>query len=117
MSRDAGHKLFQVLPNGLEISTGLNVIIGGRSSGKSYTLDEINKHHENVKYIRQKSTQASEVVFEMDEITGDNLANPAHKIIYSNLYSKFAEILANRDRFLDESVTVYKDALDKYSID
>jgi hypothetical protein len=58
-----------------------------------------------------------EVVFEMDEITGDNLANPAHKIIYSNLYSKFAEILANRDRFLDESVTVYKDALDKYSID
>ena len=53
LSRDAGHKLFQVLPNGLEISTGLNVIIGGRSSGKSYTLDEINKHHEKVKYIRQ----------------------------------------------------------------
>lgn len=53
LSHEAGHQLFQVLPNGLEISTGLNVIIGGRSSGKSYTLNEINKSHDKVKYIRQ----------------------------------------------------------------
>ncbi len=35
------------------LSTGLNVIIGGRSSGKSYTLNRLNEQYENVKYIRQ----------------------------------------------------------------
>lgn len=53
LSRGAGHQFFQALPDGLVISTGLNVILGGRSSGKSYTLDEISKSHERVKYIRQ----------------------------------------------------------------
>jgi len=53
LSKESGHKLFQVLENGLEISTGLNVIVGSRSSGKSYTLDQINESNEKVKYIKQ----------------------------------------------------------------
>ena len=53
LSKESGHKLFQVLENGLGISTGLNIIVGSRSSGKSYTLDQINKSNENVKYIKQ----------------------------------------------------------------
>lgn len=40
LSVEEGHHLFQALPE-LKLSTGLSVIIGGRSSGKSYTLDRI----------------------------------------------------------------------------
>lgn len=49
----ATHGLFQVFKNGQVLSTGLNVILGGRSSGKSHLLDEIFKVHENVHYIKQ----------------------------------------------------------------
>lgn len=36
-----GNKLFEALPNGQEISTGLNVVLGGRSTGKTVTLENI----------------------------------------------------------------------------
>ena len=45
--------MFEVLNNGLKISTGLTVILGKRSSGKSYTLDRIDEQFDNAKYIRQ----------------------------------------------------------------
>lgn len=54
LTEEEGHSLFYVLPD-LKISTGLNVIVGGRSSGKTYTLNEISKANDNVKYIRQFS--------------------------------------------------------------
>lgn len=41
------------MENGLCISTGLTVILGKRSSGKSFTLDRINEQFENAKYIEQ----------------------------------------------------------------
>ena len=53
LSPDGGHRLFEVLDNGLKISTGLTVILGKRSSGKSYTLDRIDEQFDNAKYIRQ----------------------------------------------------------------
>ncbi|MCB2310620.1 PHP domain-containing protein [Clostridium tagluense] len=53
LSSENGHKIFQILDNGLNVSTGLTVILGARSSGKSFTLDEISKNYENVKYIKQ----------------------------------------------------------------
>lgn len=52
LTEDVGKSLFQALPN-LKLSTGLNVIMGERSSGKSYTLNCLNANFENVKYIRQ----------------------------------------------------------------
>ena len=52
LSAENGNSQFTALPN-LILSTGLNVIIGGRSSGKSYTLNRLNEQYENVKYIRQ----------------------------------------------------------------
>lgn len=50
-----GNVLFQILDNGLQISTGLTVILGKRSSGKTYTLDLINEQYPGGKYIRQFS--------------------------------------------------------------
>lgn len=53
LSPDEGNVLFPVLDNGLQISTGLTVVLGERSSGKSYTLDAINDQFEYTAYIRQ----------------------------------------------------------------
>lgn len=55
LSLKEGHNLFQILENGLEISVGLTVILGKRSSGKSYMLDQINETNNNIKYIKQFS--------------------------------------------------------------
>ena len=56
----------------------------------------------------------SSVDFEMDEMTDDNIQNEAHRIIYDGLYRKFKELLYNKARFVDESESLYKDAIKKY---
>lgn len=60
-------------------------------------------------------TQAINSEFEMDAFDETNLANPAHRIIYEHIYKKFNELLSNKKRFKDESVQLYKDAINKYS--
>lgn len=47
------NSLFELLPDGFQASTGLNVILGNRSSGKSVTLNKIENYNSNVKYIKQ----------------------------------------------------------------
>ncbi len=53
LSETEGSSLFQVFDDGQKLSMGLNVLLGERSSGKTYTLNKINKLNDNVKYIRQ----------------------------------------------------------------
>lgn len=53
LSESDGNLLWPIFSNGQQLSTGLNVIVGPRSSGKTHTLDEIAKAVENCKYIRQ----------------------------------------------------------------
>lgn len=48
-------ELFNILDNGTKASDGLNVILGKRSSGKTYTLKRINEVFTNIKYIKQFS--------------------------------------------------------------
>ncbi len=55
LSEDDGNELFQIFDDGQKLSTGLNVLLGERSTGKTFTLDRINKSHDNVKYIEQFS--------------------------------------------------------------
>lgn len=55
LSEENGNKLFQVFDNGQKLSTGLNVILGGRSSGKTFTLNRMYDEQENVQYIKQFS--------------------------------------------------------------
>lgn len=67
LSRSDGNKLFQVLQNGLQLSTGLNILLGERSSGKTYTLDKICESQENVKYIKQFSlVQQDDAAYERE---------------------------------------------------
>jgi len=55
LSKSDGNSLFQVFDDGQKLSTGLNIVIGSRSSGKTVTLTQISKDCENVKYIPQFS--------------------------------------------------------------
>ncbi len=55
LSADDGNELFQLFENGQMLSTGLNILLGERSSGKTYTLDRIVETIPNTKYIRQFS--------------------------------------------------------------
>lgn len=52
LTENEGNEMFYALPD-LPLSTGLNVVIGGRSSGKTYTLNQIANNNANLKYIRQ----------------------------------------------------------------
>ena len=67
LSEADGNRLFQIFEDGQKLSTGLNVILGERSSGKTYTLNRINESNENVKYIRQFSlVQQDEDAYERE---------------------------------------------------
>ena len=86
LSEDDGNKLFQVT-NNLYISTGLTVILGERSSGKTYTLETIKKENFNVKYIEQFSLLKKDeksfnnkISTQKDKITEEYLA-PFKKIV------------------------------------
>lgn len=61
LSEQDGNNLFQVFEDGQHISTGLNVILGDRSSGKTVTLNRLSKAFECAKYVRQfELVQASD---------------------------------------------------------
>ncbi|WP_191117288.1 PHP domain-containing protein [Vibrio campbellii] len=55
LTLDEGNKFFEVSNSGLKLSTGLNVILGKRSSGKSFTLNKIEEFsgEDEIKFIRQ----------------------------------------------------------------
>ncbi|AXU10442.1 PHP domain-containing protein [Parvimonas micra] len=52
---DESNSLFPINNESFQVSTGLNVLLGARSSGKSYFLNKVESSNGNVKYIRQFS--------------------------------------------------------------
>ncbi len=67
LSEEDGNSLFQIFDDGQQLSTGLNILLGERSSGKTYTLNRINDSHESVKYIKQFSlVQQDEATYERE---------------------------------------------------
>ena len=58
LSNSEKHDFFQVFSNGQELSYGLNVVLGGRSSGKTHLLNKLEKafgssEEKTIKYIKQ----------------------------------------------------------------
>ena len=65
LSEADGNRLWQVFESGEKLSTGLNVLIGARSTGKTHTLNRLSATIENVKYIEQFSlVQQNEDAYE-----------------------------------------------------
>ncbi len=73
-------------------------------------IDEINKDHLLILLEHALSNK-----FEMDFFEKEKLGNQAHQIIYKHIYEKFDNLNKNKDRFIDESKNLYKDAIEKYS--
>jgi hypothetical protein len=62
-----GNGLFKVFDDGQMLSTGLNILLGERSTGKTHTLDRISRTIERTKYIKQFSlVQADEAATEKE---------------------------------------------------
>lgn len=75
-------------------------------------LDQIGKD-ELLKLLNIATT----LEFSMDEYKDELLQNPAHNILYKNIYNKFTELLGNKTRFQDSVNAMYKSAIDKYTVD
>ena len=73
-------------------------------------IDEINK--ENLLSLVDISLTDE---FEMDEFDKKKLGNPAHQVIYNNIYKKLSELSTRRTRFKDEIEALHKEAIEKYS--
>lgn len=86
-----GNSRFYVLPD-LPVSTGLTVVIGERSSGKTFTLDQIAKRYDNIKYIKQ---------FELIETKPEQAAKDFTD-----------QIAKKRSSFAEEYFAPFKDAVD-----
>lgn len=93
----------------LEIRNGKGFFLN--KDGEMVELDKMKK--DDLMYLLNIATDTDKS-FEMDDIQLSNIENQAHKVIYENLYDKFQELLQNRTRFYDESIALYKDAMQKY---
>lgn len=76
-------------------------------------LDQINK--DNLLDLLKIAGSSDE--FEMDEYQDALLQNPAHNIIYKNIYLKFNDFIENKTRFRDSVESTYKNALEKYKVE
>lgn len=103
-----GYSMFYVLAD-LKISTGLNIMIGGRSSGKTYTLNQIFKAHENVKYIKQFELLEKDPKKAEEKFTED--LNIQQNKIRKDYFVEFSDVV---DDIMDISIENDEKKIDKY---
>jgi len=87
LSKDDGNEFFQATEDGLMLSTGLNVILGERSSGKTHTLNKVCRSFSNVKYIEQFS------LLQNNEEKFEELLSVRHSTASENFLREFKSIL------------------------
>ncbi|TMU50746.1 PHP domain-containing protein [Flagellimonas algicola] len=87
LTKDSGNDFFQATDNGLLLSTGLNIILGGRSTGKSVTLDKISASSGNAKYIKQFS------LLHNDEERFNETNKARLSLIHHNFLGEFRKVV------------------------
>ncbi|MBR9776728.1 MAG: histidinol-phosphatase [Cytophagales bacterium] len=87
LTKESGNDFFQATDEGLILSTGLNIILGGRSSGKTVTLDKIAASSGNAKYIKQFS------LLQNDEETFNRTNDTRLSIINNSYLSEFKSVV------------------------
>jgi len=92
LSRADGIELMPVFEDGQMLSTGLNILLGERSSGKTYTLERIRERIDNHKYIAQFS------LVQQDDASEKDFKN---------------EVQNNRSIFVDGYLGGFKAAVDE----
>lgn len=99
LSKDDGNKLFQVTDDGLKMSTGLNIVFGERSTGKTFTLNRICNSFEKVKYIKQFS------LLQNDDEKFESLMSIRHSNVSENFLKELKDVVedvSNVDLIQDE---------------
>lgn len=93
LTEKEGNCLFQIFDDGQKLSTGLNILLGERSTGKTYTLDRICEVGQNAKYIEQFS------LVQQDEVEYERRFNE--------------DVAKQRSIFVDEYLAPYKNVLNE----
>lgn len=101
---DSDKNLIDINTGELKISSGLNVILGRRSSGKSYTLRMINRKYgkENVKYIKQFSLVNGNE--SQDKNMYDNLLSEKKNSLFEDYIDLFRSAVDDAVSISDEQV-------------
>lgn len=109
LSNSGKEDFFQVFKNGQELSSGLNIIIGGRSSGKSYLLntlqDIFSEEEKSIKYIKQ-----FDLVRDDEKIFSKRIEKDKSEI-RENYLKEFRAVVSDTTA-INRRSTLYK--LDKY---
>jgi hypothetical protein len=87
LTKEEGNEFFQATAEGLMLSTGLNVILGERSTGKTVTLNKIFNTHENIKYIKQFS------LLQNDAQKFDELLSRRHSTLSEDYLKEFKKVV------------------------
>lgn len=113
LTRESGNDFFQATADGLLLSTGLNIILGERSSGKSVTLDKIAAASGNAKYIKQFSLLGN------DEQRFNETNKARLSLIHNNYLDEFRKVVEKiiqvdiKQNHLD--IENYLDSLKKFA--
>lgn len=113
LTKESGNDFFQATDEGLELSTGLNIVLGERSSGKTITLNKIASSSGNAKYIRQFS------LLQNDEETFNKTNDSRLSIVHNNYLNEFKSSIEDivqidiKQNHLD--IDVYLDSLKKFA--
>jgi len=113
LTKESGNDFFQATDDGLELSTGLNIILGERSSGKTVTLDKIAASTGNAKYIKQFS------LLQNDEEIFNQKNNSRLSIINNNYLNELKSVIEDivlidtKQNYLD--VENFLDSLKKFA--
>lgn len=105
----------EILPNGTTASSGLNVIIGKRSSGKTYTLNRIyaSNDGDNIKYVRQFSLTGRSEESKFNELVNSEQSNLIEE--YLSPLKNITDKVLGIDEFYDNNVDIYLSSLKDYA--
>lgn len=113
LSKEDGNDFFQATDDGIILSTGLNVIIGERSTGKTYTLEKIINGFENVKYIEQFS------LLQNDEEKFKELVTTRHSLVSENYLKEFKDVIYSINevdiKTNNQNLEKYLDSIKKFA--
>ncbi len=106
LSKENGNSLFQVFSNGQMLSTGLNIMYGKRSSGKSYTLNKIaEKYGDKAKYIHQfellRLSDGTSRQFEDDIRVRQQQKVDAYFSLFRNVISDVVQLKSEEDEMTE----------------
>lgn len=96
LSKKEGKNLFE-LTDGIVVSTGLNVLVGERSSGKTHLLNDIYKSTTNTKYIRQfelveRNDEESKTNFDKQLMRDESIFVDEYLYEFNEILKKVLEI-------------------------